>query len=82
MLNIGTVKHFPQGTSGNKNDFYRLIVDKGSHILLLALLFNGNIALSHRLQQLALWVKVLNNRFGEDTISLINIPVTVTLQDG
>jgi len=22
-LGIGTVKHFPQGTSGNKNDFYR-----------------------------------------------------------
>lgn len=81
MLNIGTVKHFPQGTSGNKNDFYRLIVDKGSHILLLALLFNGNIALSNRIQQLALWVKVLNNRFGKNTISLINIPVSVTLQD-
>jgi len=81
MLNIGTVKHFPQGTSGNKNDFYRLIVDKGSHVLLLAFLFNGNIALSHRIQQLALWVKVLNNRFGVNTISLINLPVSVTLQD-
>ena len=23
MLGIGIVKHFPQGTSGNKNDFYR-----------------------------------------------------------
>ena len=82
MLNIGTVKHFPQGSSGNKNDFYRLIVDKGSHILLLAFLFNGNIAISHRIQQLALWVKVLNNRFGANTISLINHPVSVTLQDG
>jgi len=35
-LGIGNVKHFPQGTSGNKNDFYRLIVDNPSHILLLA----------------------------------------------
>ena len=81
MLGIGTVKHFPQGTSGNKNDFYRLIVDNPSHILLLAFLFNGNLALTHRIQQLALWVKALNNRFGEDTILLINTAVKLTLQD-
>ena len=62
MLGIGTVKHFPQGTSGNKNDFYRLIVDNPSHILLLAFLFNGNLAITHRIGQLALWVQALNNR--------------------
>jgi hypothetical protein len=54
MLGIGTVRHFPQGKSGNKNDFYRLIVDDSSHILLLAFLFNGNLALTHRIQQLGL----------------------------
>ena len=31
-LGIGTVKHFPQGKSRNKNDFYRFIVDNPSHI--------------------------------------------------
>lgn len=81
MLGIGTVKHFPQGKSGNKNDFYRLIVDNPSHILLLAFLFNGNLALTHRIQQLDLWVKALNNRFGVNTILLINTTVSVTLQD-
>ena len=80
-LNIGIVKHFPQGTSGNKNDFYRLIVDNPSHILLLAYLFNGNLALSNRIQQLSLWVKALNNRFGTDIILFINNPVSITLQD-
>jgi len=80
-LGIGTVKHFPQGTSGNKNDFYRWIVDNPSHILLLAFLFNGNLALTHRIQQLSLWVQALNNRFGANTILLINTAVTVTLQD-
>ena len=80
-LKIGTVKHFPQGTSGNKNDFYRWIVDDPSHILLLAFLFNGNLALIHRIQQLALWVQVLKNRFGVNTILLINTPVLITLQD-
>jgi hypothetical protein len=80
-LGIGTVKHFPQGRSGKKNDFYRLIVDNPSHILLLAFLFNGNLALTRRIQQLSLWVKVLNNRLGINTIFLVNTPVSVTLQD-
>lgn len=80
-LGIGTVKHFPQGKSGNKNDFYRLIVDDPSHILLLAFLFNGNLALTHRIQQLSLWVQALNHRFGSNTILLIKSPVSVTLQD-
>jgi hypothetical protein len=53
-LKIGIVKHFPQGKSGNNNDFYRLIVDNPSHILLLAYLFNGNLAQNHRIEQLAL----------------------------
>ena len=80
-LGVGTVKHFPQGKSGNKNDFYRLIIDDPSHILLLAFLFNGNLALTHRIQQLSLWVQALNDRFGANTILLINTPISVTLQD-
>ena len=80
-LGIGTVKHFPQGKSGNKNDFYRWSVDNYSHILLLAFLFNGNLALTHRVQQLSLWIQALNNRYGATTILLINTNVTVTLQD-
>ncbi len=80
-LDIGVVRHFPEGSSGNKNDFYRLIVDNPRQILLLAFLFNGNIALSHRIKQLSFWVKVLNNKFGVNTIILINKAVTVTLQD-
>ena len=78
---IGTVKHFPQGRGGKNNDFYRLIVDNPSHILLLAFLFNGNLAMTHRIQQMSLWVQALNNRFGANTIIFINTPVSVTLQD-
>ena len=80
-LGIGIVKHFPQGTSKNKNDFYRLIVDDPSHILLLAYLFNGNLAIAHRIKQLSLWVQALNNRFGINTILFNDIAVSVTLQD-
>lgn len=80
-LGIGIVKHFPQGKSGKKNDFYRLIVDNGSHILLLAFLFNGNLAMTQRIQQLSLWVKALNHRFVNNTVIFINTPVIITLQD-
>lgn len=81
-LSIGVVKHFPQGKSGNKNDFYRLIVDKTSHVLLLALLFNGNLAVTHRIQQLYLWIKALNNGIAKpDAILFINTPISLTLQD-
>lgn len=80
-MNIGVVKHFPQGKSGKANDFYRLIVDNSSHILLLAYLFNGNLAQNHRIEQLTLWINALNNRFGSDTIKLNNTPVLITLQD-
>ncbi|KIH86267.1 LAGLIDADG endonuclease (mitochondrion) [Sporothrix brasiliensis 5110] len=80
-LNIGVIKHFPQGKSGKNNDFFRWIVDNPSHILLLAFLFNGNLAQNHRIEQLTKWVNSLNNRFGNETIKLNNIPVTITLQD-
>lgn len=80
-LNIGVVRHFPQGKSGKNNNFYRWMVDKPSHILLLAFLFNGNLAIDNRIKQLALWVNALNNRFGSDTMKLNNTPVSITLQD-
>ena len=80
-LNIGVVKHFPYGKSGINNDFYRLIVDNPSHILLLALLFNGNLAMTNRVRQLSLWIQSLNRRFGANTIILIDTPVSVTLLD-
>lgn len=80
-LGIGYVKHFPHGISGNKNDFYRLILDNPSQILLLAFLFNGNLALAHRIKQLSLWINVLNKKFGENTIIFINKAVSIKLQD-
>lgn len=80
-LSIGQVKHFPQGKSGKKNDFYRLIVDNSSHILLLAFLFNGNLAMINRINQLSLWLLALNNRFGVNTIIFKPNPVSITLLD-
>ena len=80
-LGIGVVKHFPQGKSGKNNDFYRWIVDDPSQILLLAFLFNGNLALNHRIKQLALWIESLNNRYGSNTIKLKDTVVSISLND-
>ena len=89
-LKIGIVKHYPQGKSlaaqraqraHKNNDFYRWMVDNPSDILLLAFLFNGNLAQNHRIEQLALWVKALNNRFGSSIIKFNNTPVSITLKD-
>lgn len=75
-IGIGTVKHFPQVVI--KRTFTD---DNPLHILTLAFLFNGNLAIAHRIRQLALWVKALNNRFGPNTIKLKDTAVSVTLQD-
>jgi len=80
-FNIGVVKHFPQGKSDKNNDFYRWMVDNPSDILLLAFLFNGNLALNHRIKQLTHWIIALNDRFGSEILKLNETPVTVTLQD-
>jgi hypothetical protein len=58
------------------------MVEDPSHILLLAFLFNGNLALNHRIEQLALWINALNNRFGLETIKLNSTPISITLLDG
>ena len=81
-LGIGVVKHFPQGKRGKKNDFYRLMIDNPSHILLLAFLFNGNLAMANRIRQLSFWAQALNHRFGVNTIILIDTAISITLLDG
>lgn len=79
-LGIGQVKYYPQGKSGNKNGFYRFTVDKLSHILLLAFLFNGNLAITHRINQLSLWITVLNLKFEDKGQRFNSKPVKITLE--
>jgi hypothetical protein len=51
ILGFGTVTEFPQGRG--TNTFYRFIVEDKTSIFILAHLFNGNLVLPHRQQQLA-----------------------------
>ena len=63
----------------NKNGFYRWIVLDKSSVHILAHLFNGNLVSISRINQLGSWIKLLNTV--DKSISLINIPVAISLQD-
>lgn len=55
VLGFGTVRYFSSG-----NGYYRYIVTDSKGILLLCLLFNGNLVLPHRVEQLSQWIIDLN----------------------
>jgi phage terminase large subunit-like protein len=55
LLGFGTVRYFPEGEG-----FYRYIVTDTKSILILCLLFNGNLVLPHRVGQLGQWIIDLN----------------------
>lgn len=55
---------------------------KPEDIYLLILLFNGNLVLPHRIQQLGVWLATYNRRnITVYTITLITTVVTITLND-
>lgn len=57
MLGFGKVQFYPQGKGSN--GFYRYMVEDNQNILILALLFNDNLVLSHRISQLSRWIQSL-----------------------
>jgi hypothetical protein len=54
VLGFGSVKHF--------TGFSRFIVDKQEDIIKLIHIFNGNLVLPHRINQLSLWIAILNSK--------------------
>jgi len=83
IFGFGTVKFFAPGTAGNKNGFYRWIVEDFNNVWILAHLFNGNLVSNHRINQLGAWIEILNKsaRFATTPITLITDAVIVTLED-
>lgn len=76
-LNIGIVKNY--------NNFSRLIVTNINEIIILTYLFNGNLAIKHRINQLSSWINIINNnnyKFNLDNnIIFINKLVNISLND-
>jgi hypothetical protein len=65
VLGFGTVKKVGNNNTAvarvNK-EYYRFVVQDYKHILILALIFNGNLVLLNRLKQLSKWINVINNK--------------------
>ncbi|GGU89556.1 hypothetical protein GCM10010211_65200 [Streptomyces albospinus] len=57
-LGFGKIVFFPQTCTNT--GYHRYIVTNINEILLLTLIFNGNLMLNHRINQLALGIEILN----------------------
>ncbi len=86
-LKLGHIKHFY--TPSGEYKFSRLIIGDKNQIFLLYLLFNGNLHLEHRIDQLINWYNILSimpkfdiTKFNLDSIPKpITTPMKVTLDD-
>ena len=72
VLGFGTVRQF--------GSYFRFIVDDKANILMLYHIFNGNLVLQHRVNQLTIWYTVMNSALTPYT-SLITTLMLPTLQD-
>ena len=66
MLGFGIVKYYSPAVrhknSCGANGFYRLVVSDITNIFSLALNFNGNLVLHHRINQLSSWINILKDK--------------------
>lgn len=80
VFGFGTVRYYPQGSGASKNGFHRWVVEDFKSILILAHLFNGNLAINHRIQQLSKWIVAINAKTN-DSMSLISEPIAISVRD-
>lgn len=74
-LGFGTVCKFTTG----KLTFYRYIVEDFKGVLLLALIFNGNLAIPNRINQLAKWIDCINGKLENPKSTIFNLVSTIYL---
>ena len=74
-LDFGTVRKIDNGGSV----YYRYIVEDFKGVLLLALIFNGNLCLRHRVIQLGKWITEINLRLSTPTSNIYGLCSTITL---
>lgn len=77
VLGFGTVRYFPEGKG-----YYRYTVTDVKGILLLCFLFNGNLVLPYRVEQLGQWIIDFNAKL-QNPRSLIYglIPLITEITD-
>lgn len=74
MIGFGTVRKYTTAST----TFYRYVVEDFDNTLLLAMLFNGNLAIPHRISQLERWVDNINQKLSNLTKPIHGI-TSVTL---
>jgi len=74
-LGFGTVRKFTTG----KVTFFRYIVEDFKGVLLLTLIFNGNLAIPKRIDQLAKWIECLNLKLENPKSIIFNLVSTIHL---
>uniref|UniRef100_UPI0028E0A2EF hypothetical protein n=1 Tax=Perenniporia fraxinea TaxID=1350006 RepID=UPI0028E0A2EF len=74
-LGFGTVRKIDTGGTV----FYRYIVEDFKGVLLLALIFNGNLCLRHRVTQLAKWLTDINLNLSTPGSKIYGLCPTITL---
>ena len=75
VLGFGNVRKFNSGGS----EFYRYIVDEINGILLLALIFNGNLVLPRRIEQLSRWLEDINDKLKTPNSNIFNLTSKIIL---
>ena len=74
-LDFGTVRKIDTGGTV----YYRYIVEDFKGVLLLALIFNGNLCLTHRVTQLGKWITEINLRLSTPTSNIYGLCSNITL---
>lgn len=74
-LEFGTVRKIDTGGTV----YFRYIVEDFKGVLLLALIFNGNLCLTHRVTQLGKWITEINLRLSTPTSNIYGLCSNITL---
>lgn len=74
-LGFGYVRKFTSG----KVTYYRYIVQDLKGVLLVTIIFNGNLAIPKRINQLSKWIDCLNGKLANSKSTIFNLVSTITL---
>lgn len=75
VLGFGTVREISSGGT----IYYRYIVGDLKGIILLALIFNGNLAIPHRVTQLSKWLDDINGKLKNPSSSIFELCSSIVL---